>query len=143
MKIIEPSTPSELEAYYLLRWEELRKPWNKPRGSELDDQESECIHAMLLDDDNSAAAVGRLQFNGPGEAQLRFMAVRNDLQGKGLGAHIITYLEEKAREKGAKTMVLQAREKAVSFYKRNGYEIKEKTFLLWDQIQHYLMVKDL
>lgn len=143
MKIIEPSTPAELEAYYLLRWEVLRKPWNKPRGSELDDQESECIHAMLLDENDRAAAVGRLQFNDADEAQLRFMAVRDDLQGKGIGAHIVSYLEEKAREKGAKTIVLQAREKAVSFYERNGYRIKEKTFLLWDEIQHYLMTKAL
>jgi predicted GNAT family N-acyltransferase len=143
MKVIEPRTAAELEQYYLLRWEVLRKPWSKPRGSELDEQEDSSIHAMLVDDDGSALAVGRLQLNSPEEAQLRFMGVKSDAQGKRLGDHIITYLEKKAVEKGAKRMVLQAREKAVSFYERNGYRVKEKTFLLWDEIQHYLMEKEL
>lgn len=142
MKVIEPRTPAELEQYYSLRWETLRKPWGKPRGSELDEHEEQSIHAMLVDN-GEAIAVGRLQFNSPAEAQLRFMGVRSDMQGKGLGAHIISYLEKKAAEKGAHRMILQAREKAVSFYERNGYRIKEKTFLLWDEIQHYLMEKEI
>lgn len=143
MKVIEPRTSEEFGQYYLLRWEVLRKPWGKPRGSELDDQEDQSIHAMLIDDDNRAVAVGRLQMNSDEEAQLRFMGVRDEAQGKGLGNHIISYLEKKAVEKGAKRMILQAREKAVSFYERNGYRIKEKSFLLWDEIQHYLMEKEL
>ena len=143
MKITEPRTPEEFEQYYLLRWEVLRKPWDKPRGSELDEQEDQCIHAMLKAEDGKPLAVGRLQFNNDEEGQLRFMAVASDEQGKGLGAHIINYLEEKAKEKGARRMVLQARENAVSFYKRNGYSIKEKSFLLWGEIQHYLMEKTL
>ena len=38
--IIEPQTPKEFEAYYLLRYEVLRKPWKQPFGSEKDDMES-------------------------------------------------------------------------------------------------------
>lgn len=143
MQVTEPRTPAEFEQYYLLRWEVLRKPWDKPRGSELDEQEDQCIHAMLKGEDSAPLAVGRLQFNNPEEAQLRYMAVAAGQQGKGLGALIINYLEEKAREKGAGRIVLQAREKAVSFYLRNGYKVKEKSFLLWGEIQHYLMEKEL
>jgi ribosomal protein S18 acetylase RimI-like enzyme len=143
MHVIEPRTSAEFEQYYLLRWEVLRRPWNKPRGSELDEQEDQCIHALLKADEGHALAVGRLQFNTPGEGQLRFMAVAPGQQGKGLGSMIIDYLENKAREKGAERMVLQARENAVSFYLRNGYRIKEKSFLLWGEIQHYLMEKQL
>lgn len=36
---------------------------------------------------------------------------------------------------------LQSRENAVEFYKSCGYDIKEKSFKLWDVIQHYLMIK--
>lgn len=143
MKVTEPRTPEEFEKYYLLRWEVLRQPWGKPRGSELDEQEDQCIHAMLKDDDSHILAVGRLQFNTAEEGQLRYMAVAPAQQGKGLGALIINYLEEKAREKGAGRMVLQARENAVNFYLRNGYKVKERSFLLWDEIQHYLMEKEL
>lgn len=142
MQVTEPFTPEEFEKYYLLRWEVLRRPWNMLRGSELDEQEDQCIHAMLKSDDN-ILAVGRLQFNTPVEGQLRYMAVAPGQQGKGLGSLIIRYLEEKAKQKGAERMVLQARENAVSFYIRNGYSIKEKSFLLWGEIQHYLMEKKL
>ena len=38
---------------------------------------------------------------------------------------------------------LQARENAVEFYKNSGFTVKEKSFVLWDIIQHYLMVKDI
>jgi N-acetylglutamate synthase-like GNAT family acetyltransferase len=143
MKVIEPKTSEELAMYYQLRWEVLRKPWGKPRGSELDEQEEQSIHAMLVDDNNEGIAVGRLQMNSPVEAQLRFMGVRADMQGKRLGDHIISYLEGRARAQGAKKLILQARQNAVSFYERNGYRIKEKSFLLWDEIQHYLMEKEL
>jgi hypothetical protein len=38
---------------------------------------------------------------------------------------------------------LQARENAVGFYKRCGYAVKEKSYLMWEVIQHYLMEKEL
>jgi len=63
MRIIEPSTPSDFEMYYRLRWEVLRKPWNQPVGSEKDSMEDQSIHAMMLDEKDEAVAVCRLQFN--------------------------------------------------------------------------------
>lgn len=44
---------------------------------------------------------------------------------------------------GATIMALQTREKAISFYERNGYSLKEKTHLLFGSIQHYKMEKRL
>jgi N-acetylglutamate synthase-like GNAT family acetyltransferase len=88
-------------------------------------------------------ACGRLQENEGKIGQVRFMAVDNHYQGKGLGKKILVFLEEKAKELSLVKIELQARENALEFYKANGYEIKEKSFLLWGQIQHYLMEKSL
>ncbi|MDQ3046749.1 MAG: GNAT family N-acetyltransferase [Bacteroidota bacterium] len=141
--IREPQTSQEFEAYYLLRYEVLRKPWNQPPGSEKDAQENEAIHMMAVNDQNEVLGVCRLQMNSSTEAQLRFMGVKENTQGLGIGKKMIRAAEEKAISLGAKVMILQAREIAVDFYKKTGYSVKEKSFLMWDQIQHYLMQKNI
>ena len=64
-------------------------------------------------------------------------------QGKGLGKLIVARLELEARNNKIHTIELQARDNALDFYKNCGYVIKEKSFILWDIIQHYLMIKEL
>ena len=144
MKIIEPATSEEFKKYYNLRYEVLRKPWGQPLGSERDEREETSIHRMIINNKTrNALAVGRLQFNSTHEAQIRFMAVADDLQKKGLGSQIISALENVAQEKGMQRIILSAREKALQFYKSNGYEIVKETHLLFGEIQHWLMEKEL
>ena len=144
MKIIEPTTSEEFKKYYNLRYDILRKPWGQLPGSERDEREETSIHRMIIDNKTgNALAVGRLQFNSEDEAQIRYMAVADDLQGKGLGSQIISSLEDVARRKGINRIILSARENALQFYKNNGYEIMKKTHLLFGEIQHWLMEKEL
>lgn len=143
MRLLEPNSPEDFEKYYQLRWEVLRKPWNQPKGSEKDDAENVSIHIMALDDNGECVGVSRLQLNSPDVAQVRFMGVRDDQQGKGVGKLLMSYLETKAKDAGVKKIILQARENAVPFYLSIGYALKEKTFKLWDIIQHFLMEKEL
>ena len=110
IKIIEPTTSEEFKKYYNLRYEILRKPWGEPPGSERDEGEETSIHRMIIDNKTgNALAVGRLQFNSEDEAQIRYMAVADDLQGKGLGSQIISSLEHIAWRHGNKWMILSAR----------------------------------
>lgn len=138
-----PVTVSDFESYFDLRWRVLRAPWNQPRGTEQDDLESAAYHAAVFDRSNQVLAAGRLQLNNPSEAQVRFMAVDPEYQGKGLGKAVLEMLEAEARRQGASHVILQARKNALEFYKACGYHIVEKTFLLYDSIQHYLMKKDI
>ena len=140
--IKEPQNPKEFEAYYLLRYAVLRKPWDQPVGSEKDANEDTSIHIMACDENNHVLGVCRVQFNSETEAQLRFMAVKENTQGLGIGRKLIEYAESKAKAKGSVTMILQSREIAVDFYKKCGYVVVEKSFLMWDLIQHYLMKKE-
>jgi len=142
VKIIEPNSSAEFELYYNLRYEVLRKPWLQPKGSEKDDGDKSSIHRMIIDESNGkAVAVGRLQFNTSEEAQIRYMAVSDNYQLKGYGNIIVKTLEDIALNKGIRNIILQARENALKFYWKNGYEIIEKSYLLFDEIQHWLMVK--
>lgn len=141
MKILEPKTEKEFEEYYELRWQVLRKPWGKPRGSEKDDIEDKSIHIMIKND--NILGVGRLHFNSDKEAQIRYMAVDAGYRKQGIGTMILKKLEEIARKKGAKYVILNARESAIEFYKKNGYHIIEKSYILFNSIQHFKMVKEL
>ena len=144
MNIIEPESSEEFRKYYNLRYEILRKPWGQPIGSERDEGETTSIHRMIIDEKTGEVlAVGRLQFNSIDEAQIRYMAVLSDIQGQGFGSQIISALEDVARENGNKWMILSARENALQFYKNNGYNIMKKTHLLFGEIQHWLMGKEL
>ncbi len=141
MRIIIPDSPELFNLYFNLRYEVLRKPWNQPYSSVKDDLEESSMHAMLLDEQDQIAGVCRMHFNSEEEVQLRFMAIRPDLQGKGYGKLLLDYFEDLATSHKRKRIMLQAREDAVSFYLRNGYEVKEKSYLMWGIIQHFRMEK--
>ncbi len=143
MEVKEAKTKQEVEAIIDLRYKILRQPWDQPRDTGTDNLEGTSINAFIADQNSLVLACGRLQENENKVGQIRFMAVDASQQGKGLGKKIVEFLEAKGKEMGLKKIELQARENAVEFYKSNGYTIKEKSFLLWGIIQHYLMEKTL
>ena len=138
MKIFEPRTNDDFEKYYNLRWKILRKPWNQLIGSEKDELENESVHLMVSDNKN-IIGVGRLHFNSKNEAQIRYMAVEEDYQKKGVGKLLLNELKKKAIEKGAKHIVLNARESAILFYKEQGFLIVEKSHTLFGSVPHFKM----
>ncbi|MBL7921074.1 MAG: GNAT family N-acetyltransferase [Bacteroidia bacterium] len=143
MEVKQANTKQEVEAIIDLRYKILRQPWDQPRDTGTDNLEDRSINAFIADESGLVLACGRLQENDNKIGQIRFMAVDASQQGKGLGKKIVEFLEVKGKEIGLKKIELQARENAVEFYKSNGYSIKEKSFLLWGIIQHYLMEKEL
>ena len=118
-RVVTPQTESELDVYYKLRWELLRKPFNFPPGSERDEYDSVAIHRMMLAPDGTPIAVGRL-FVGGDEAQIRFMAMLPEYRGQGLGMRMVADLEQLACEEKVKRLVMNARQEAVEFYRRCG-----------------------
>ena len=139
-KIITPKTQPEINAYYNIRFKELREPWGQPIGSEKDSLEDECIHRMLVTKSNYIG-VARLQYNEEYQAQIRYMAIKKKYQGKGFGKMLILDLEKIAKQDGIKEIILQSRETAVKFYENLDYKVEKKTHLLFDDIQHFLMRK--
>ena len=60
----------------------------------------------------------------PGEnknVQLRQMAVATHLQGKGMGASILQFAEQTAKEMGYTRLLLHARNPVIPFYEKCGY----------------------
>ena len=142
LKIFPPETEEEFKQYYNLRWRILRKPWNLPEGSEQDEKDDSCYHVMAVNN-KIISGIARLEFPTKTSAQLRYMAVDDSYQGQGIGHRIVKHMEQYAKDNNADELFLNARENAVGFYEKLGYKITEKTYILFDSIQHYKMMKKL
>ena len=140
MLIIRPKSPEEFEQYYHLRWKILRQPWGEPVGSERDELEGESIHVMVVED-SVVLGVGRGHLNFVDEGQIRYMAVEENQQGKGIGERILMELEKRLHLRQARYIVLNARESAVGFYEKFGYKVVEKGHTLFGEVQHFRMRK--
>jgi len=140
--IKSPETESEWETYFNFRWEKLRKPLGMPKDTLKDDKEQDSCHLIAVDSDEKVVGTGRLHFNSEQEGQIRYMAVNESIQRKGLGSSIVLELEMMAKKKGAKRMVLNARENAVNFYLSLGYKELEPYESDTD-IPHTTMSKEL
>jgi hypothetical protein len=143
MRLIEPGTKTEFERYYALRWRVLRSPWGGAPGSERDPADDDSLHLMLFDDGDQPLAVGRLHFNSPDEAQIRFLAVEEHHRGRGLGRRLMEALEKRALAKGARVVMLDAREEAVPFYLNLGYQDLGPIGTKFARIPHRRMIKTL
>lgn len=140
IEIRTPITPKEWEQYYALRYDVLRKPLNQPIGSERNDGDLKGIHFALFED-GMLRAIARLDKVDDETAQTRFVAVDTVAQGKGFGKLIMDAVEAKSIARGDKKMILHARDYALPFYLRLGYTEIEKSYKLFDVLQHYLMEK--
>ena len=141
---ISPESAADWENYYELRWRILRAPWHQPRGSEKDDLEAESEHVMIVGPERQALAVGRLHYNSAAEAQVRFMAVVPEAQGRGLGGAILRELERRARAAGATSIVLNARDGcADASIRRHGFVVTGPAPTMFDVVKHVRMRKDL
>lgn len=140
MEIRAPQTEAEWAEYFQLRYDILRKPWGEPDGTERDKFEDDAIHAAAYVN-GKLVGVGRLHAFDLGVGQIRYMAVREDHAGRGVGREVLRFLEDQGSAAGIREIVLNARENAVGFYERVGYENIGEGPLLWGVIPHRRMRK--
>mgnify|MGYP003324801612 FL=1 len=120
-----PSSSEEFKNYDLFRWEILRKPIGKSIESLKDEYEDSSYHLIGVID-NKIIACGRLHFNNAYEAQIRYMAIDEHYQRKGIGVKVIELLEAEAKKKQINKIVLNARDHVIEFYAKSGYKAVRK-----------------
>lgn len=138
-----PQTDSERQHYYDLRWRILRAPWQQPRGSERDEYEAGAIHAIAIDRDGNVIGVARLHLVDKTTAQIRYMAIEDSLQKRGVGKALLRYLEAQALASGILRINLDARENCAGFYLKQGYHVTGPGHVLYGEIKHQKMQKQL
>ena len=142
IEIRVPKNEVEWEQYYDLRYRILRQPWNQPRGSERNEGDETGLHFALYENE-ILKAIARLDINDEKSAQVRFMAVETEIQRKGYGKQVMLAIENYCKSISISEIVLHAREIAIPFYENLGYQLVEKSHLLFNEIQHFLMTKKL
>lgn len=126
LKIIEHGSP-EYDKMVALRNEILRKPLGLSFSEEELAKETHDILIGAFDDDDILACCMLTQESRE-RVRLRQMAVLNSLQGKGIGATMMNFAENVARDRGFHVMSMHARKSAVGFYEKLGYRICSEEF---------------
>jgi ribosomal protein S18 acetylase RimI-like enzyme len=118
----------EYDASVVLRSRVLREPLALRVGPEERAEESGLVHLGAFEGER---LVGCLMLHDLGEkrVKMRQVAIDFDRQRSGLGSALVRFSEEVALAKGFSEMVLHARETAISFYERLGYERKGDPFV--------------
>lgn len=140
LKQIDHGTP-EYGQMLKLRDDILRKPLGLQLHPEELDLEKSDILLGAFDEDRILACCILTPINEK-TLRLRQMAVQNNLQGKGIGASIMSFAEDIARDKGFSTLMMHARDSAIGFYEKFGYKVTGAPFTEVN-LPHRLMEKQL
>jgi ribosomal protein S18 acetylase RimI-like enzyme len=70
------------------------------------------------------------------------MAVKDNLQRKGIGASIVSFAENIAKDKGYRRIIMHARDTAIGFYEKFGYKVKGDEFTEVN-LPHHVMEKNI
>jgi N-acetylglutamate synthase-like GNAT family acetyltransferase len=124
-----------------LRNEVLRKPLHLTfEAGELDMEKNDVLIGAF--DEDKILGCCLLTRVDKDCVRLRQMAVQNNLQGKGIGAAMMNFAENVARDKGYSRLIMHARKTATGFYEKLGYKITGEEFLEIS-LPHYVMEKKL
>lgn len=105
-----------------LRDEVLRAPLGLVFSADDLGAEAADFHLAAFDADDSLIACMVLTPESDTTVRMRQVAVRPELQRSGIGSEFVEYSERFASECGFSQMTLHARDTAVPFYERLGYE---------------------
>ncbi|MEO8721418.1 MAG: GNAT family N-acetyltransferase, partial [Ginsengibacter sp.] len=112
----------EYDQMLSLRFEILRKPLKLTfQRSDLEKEKDDILIGAFEEDKMLGCCL--LTKVNKDCIRLRQMAVQNNLQGKGIGASIMHYAENIARDAGYKKLIMHARKTAIGFYEKLGYSV--------------------
>lgn len=130
---------SEYEVALELRERLLRAPLGLEWTEEERSWEATDRHFALLEGEAMVAVVVSRDL-GEGAVKFRQMAVEAERQGEGWGRELLDRAEGRLSGEGARSFELNAREEAVGFYEKLGYEKVGERFVEVN-IPHWKMVK--
>lgn len=133
---------SELQAAFAVRHEVFVIEQRVDVEEEIDARDADAVQLVVLDDAGGVVGTCRLLDDGDGVARVGRMAVLARARGRGQARALIEEAERIARERGDRSVVLDAQLQAQGFYARAGYRPHGDTFLDAG-IEHVAMSKAL
>src|SRR5690606_16588228 len=110
------------------------------------DELETTFHGGLFMEEKLVGIISLFKSNSPlfsqeSQYQIRGMAVLEDYQKYGFGRQWVTHSEAFLKNISTKLIWFNAREVAVNFYKKSGYQIMGDVFEIPDVGPHYVMWK--
>jgi GNAT superfamily N-acetyltransferase len=140
LKIIDHNS-AEYRKMVQLRYDILRKPLGLQFQPEELEKEKEDILIGAFEEEQILGCC-LLTKTEPQTVRLRQMAVSGSLQGKGIGRQMMQFAEDVARDYGYRRITMHARNSAIGFYEKLGYEVRGNEFLEVT-VPHHVMEKKL
>jgi len=131
----------EYKQMVALRMEILRKPLGLSFTEDELAKEKDDILIGAFDEDKILACCLLTKVDNA-TIKLRQMAVQNNLQGKGIGASMMSFAETVARDKGYRKLMMHARNTAIGFYEKFDFKVKGAEFIEVN-VPHHVMEKRL
>ncbi len=131
----------EYEQIIQLRFSVMREPLGLGFTKEELEREKDNIHIGAFEDDELLGCC-MLTTIDQETLQLRQMAVKNNLQRKGIGGSILSFAETLSRDRGFRKIMMHARDTAVGFYEKFGYVVTGEPFTEIN-LPHRIMEKSL
>ena len=138
------NSPADMDAALRIRREVFVVGQSVPEELEVDGLDGSCTHLLAeARVDGAWTPVGTARLRNKGElAKAERVAVLEAHRGAGLGALLMTALEDEAEHQGRRVVVLHAQVSVVKFYEKLGY-IGEGDEFEEAGIQHLSMRKAL
>lgn len=138
LKQIDHGT-KEYKQMIALRYELLREPLGLNFTEEELEKEKDHILIAAFEEDEMLGCCMLKKLDNQ-TLQLRQMAVKGNLQGKGIGASIMSFAETISRDRGYRAIIMHARDTAIGFYEKFGYKVKGDPFIEIN-LPHHIMEK--
>ncbi len=149
LTVVRVSTPQEMKSAWGIRREVFIGEQGVTEEEELDglDTEDSTHHVLGLTHTGEAVGTARMLVDRPGLVHIGRVAVSASVRGRGVGARIMSALEDLAVEEfrdeaGVVRIELSAQESAIDFYRRLGYQISPTRYLdarIWHQDAHKIL----
>lgn len=115
----------EAEEMKAIRFSVFVDEQNVPADLELDELDTEALHAVAKNGDGVACGTARMYADRDDVSRIRIgrMAVLKESRCSGCGSAILNALLEEARRRGCREVILSAQCHAIPFYGKFGFEV--------------------
>ncbi len=125
---VRRARPDELARCLAIRREVFVDEQGVPIEEEMDAHDAAYTHFLALAA-GEAVGTARLRVTGDGRVKAERVAVRRPFRRAGVGRALMRALEDEARARGRRELVLNAQLPVVAFYERLGYRAEGPEFL--------------
>ena len=125
---VRRARPDELARCLAIRREVFVEEQGVPLDEEMDAHDAGCVHFLAFDA-GDAVGTARLRETEAGRVKAERVAVRRSARRSGIGRALMRALEDAARARGHREIVLNAQVPVIAFYERLGYRVEGPEFL--------------